>query len=205
MRESFWKIQKRCGDTRGFTLTELLATVLLVSMMSAAVAGGVAVVRRSLEGISLKANSELLLSTTVERMKDELRYAESVWVDSDGVLWYRSGSDSGERCFENASEQRGIALRYSETAPPVGTAGAEGNRILGEREILLVGQSARTEELYAALGSGAEAVSYETAANCFTIGRVAVYRRNGGSGEPLSELRDLKIRPVNREELSAAG
>lgn len=206
MRESFRKIQKRCSDTHGFTLTELLATMLLVSMMSAAVAGGAAVVQRSLERISLQANSELLLSMTVERMKDELRYAEDVRVDSDGVLLgYRSGSDGGERRFENAPGQKGIALRYSAAAPPLGMAGTEGNRILGERELLLVGQSARTEELYAVLGSGTEGISYERSANCFTIGQITVYRRNDGNGEPLSELRDVKISPVNRSAFLTEG
>lgn len=191
----------------GFTLTELLATVLIVSFMSLAVAGGVSVVKKSLESISLKANSEILLSLSIERIKDELRYAEAVITEdtNDGgivkVLSYTNNQDGGERRLKNDAAGRGIALEYlgEDISLSLNTE-TEGNRVIGERELLLVGQSIGDGELYALLGNGNDGLMYDKNTGDFIIGAIAVYRKDGAAA-PLSELKDIRVSPLNRETI----
>ena len=56
---------------KGFSLTELV----LVGLISAAVAGGISMVARSYTKVVDRADAEQLLSTTVSRITDELSYA----------------------------------------------------------------------------------------------------------------------------------
>lgn len=60
---------------KGFSLTELLVTLVLVGLISAAVAGGISMVARSYTKVVDRADAEQLLSTTVSRITDELSYA----------------------------------------------------------------------------------------------------------------------------------
>jgi len=61
---------------KGFSLTELLVTLVLVGLITTAVAGGIAMVARSYTRVVDRADAEQLLSTTVSRITDELSFAE---------------------------------------------------------------------------------------------------------------------------------
>ena len=61
---------------KGFSLTELLATLVLVGLITLAVAGGIGMVARSYSKVVDRADAEQLLSTTVSRITDELSFAE---------------------------------------------------------------------------------------------------------------------------------
>ena len=61
---------------KGFSLTELLATLVLVGLITLAVAGGIGMVARSYTKVVDRADAEQLLSTTVSRITDELSFAE---------------------------------------------------------------------------------------------------------------------------------
>ena len=61
---------------KGFSLTELLVTLVLVGLITTAVAGGIGMVARSYTKVVDRADAEQLLSTTVSRITDELSFAE---------------------------------------------------------------------------------------------------------------------------------
>ena len=61
---------------KGFSLTELLVTLVLVGLITTAVAGGISMVARSYTKVVDRADAEQLLSTTVSRITDELSFAE---------------------------------------------------------------------------------------------------------------------------------
>ena len=66
----------RLRAQEGFTLTELLVTLVLVGLITTAIAGGIAMVARSYTKVVDRADAEQLLSTTVSRITDELSFAE---------------------------------------------------------------------------------------------------------------------------------
>ena len=68
-------LRKRLRSHKGFSLSELLVTLILVGLISAAVAGGVSMVARSYTKVVDRADAEHLLSTTLNKMQDELCFA----------------------------------------------------------------------------------------------------------------------------------
>lgn len=60
----------------GFSLMELMVTVLLVSLLALTIGGGVTVVQRACRAVTLWANAQTLLSSTITAMQEKLRYAD---------------------------------------------------------------------------------------------------------------------------------
>ena len=88
-------LKRKLNNRKGFSLTELLAAVLILSMVSAVVAGGIPVAKDAYEKITLSANAQVMLSTSVSALRNELCKASEVKVVSgktDTVLEYFSTS-----------------------------------------------------------------------------------------------------------------
>ncbi|MEG0924791.1 MAG: hypothetical protein RSD90_03440 [Anaerovoracaceae bacterium] len=62
----------------GFTISEMLMAVLILSLIIIIIGGGVVVVKNSYQTISLKAEAEVLISTTITKVTDEFRFAKNV-------------------------------------------------------------------------------------------------------------------------------
>ncbi len=72
---------KKCG---GFTLTELLITVLILALVSAVVAAGVPSAISAHKKIVEKANAQLLLTTATNALRNELDMASDIEVTESG-------------------------------------------------------------------------------------------------------------------------
>ena len=83
MRIKRWLTHKK-NNRKGFSLTELLAAVLILSMVSAVVAGGIPVAKDAYEKITLSANAQVLLSTAISTLRNELSTASEIrFVDKE--------------------------------------------------------------------------------------------------------------------------
>ncbi|MBO8464215.1 MAG: prepilin-type N-terminal cleavage/methylation domain-containing protein [Firmicutes bacterium] len=71
-------MQKQQHAISGFTLTEMLVTLLLLSMTLLCIGGGVVVAKNSYDTISRKSEAQLLLSTTILSVTEELRNATNI-------------------------------------------------------------------------------------------------------------------------------
>ena len=67
----------------GVTLVEMLASVMLLTMLALMVGAGLGTSMRVYRGVVAQSEAELLLSTAVNALADELRYAWNV-VDDEG-------------------------------------------------------------------------------------------------------------------------
>ena len=80
---------------QGFSMTELLVTLILVGLITAAVAGGISMVARSYTKVVDRADAEQLLATTLNKMQDELGFArvdlETPKPDASGNWSFISG------------------------------------------------------------------------------------------------------------------
>ena len=63
---------KKIRDAHGFTLAETLLAVLILLMVSGIVAAGIPVAKKAYEKVVLAADAQLLLSTTVAELRDEI-------------------------------------------------------------------------------------------------------------------------------------
>ncbi len=72
----------KLNSRRGFSLTELLVAILILSMVSAVVAGGIPVAKDAYEKVTVSANAQVMLSTAISALKNELCTASDVKVGS---------------------------------------------------------------------------------------------------------------------------
>ena len=69
------KLIHKLRAQQGFSMTELLVTLVLVGLITTAVAGGISMVARSYTRVVDRADAEQLLATTLNKMQDELGFA----------------------------------------------------------------------------------------------------------------------------------
>lgn len=100
------RVRKKPNTASGFTLAETLMTVLILLMVSAVVAAGIPAASSAYAKVVDGANAQVLLSTTVTALRDELAVATEVTV-ADGAVTYRGAN--GARSRLSLSEE-GILL-----------------------------------------------------------------------------------------------
>lgn len=137
----------------GFTLAETLVAMLLMSFVGLIVTGGISMGAQVYGRIVERSNAELLLSTTLMEMRDELDRAEEVTLTGDAtngyiLVKYRS-SNTNWRALKDYDEfdpkpEDGEGIYIVPIVPDKGyvdnTPGAP---------LPLVTKAAATEELYA--------------------------------------------------------
>lgn len=96
----------RKHNSRGFTLSETLAAMLILALVIVITGGGVIVVKDAYQKITLRANAQVLMSTVITKVSDEFRYAE----DIDGQTFV-SGNSGYKMSFTN-DNTKGIMTTY---------------------------------------------------------------------------------------------
>ena len=88
-------IINRYNQKDGFSVAELLIAILILSMVSMVVAGGIPVARDAYNKITVSANKQVLLSTTVYALRSELGTATEIYNCDGNTIEYRSGKNGG--------------------------------------------------------------------------------------------------------------
>ena len=74
---------KKIRNQRGFTLTEMLATLIILGFVTLCVASGVATAVRCYRDLMFESESRLFISSLNESVKDTLRYAPKEKVSTE--------------------------------------------------------------------------------------------------------------------------
>lgn len=196
------KLRQVQSSRRGFSLAETLIAMLIMSFVGIIVTVGMMTALSVYGRITDQANAELLLSTTLIEMRDELDRAEEVKVITnaeDGCIVYYRFSDGNWRKLSNKeNDHKGIYLSYLSgynTQNPQGLSPAkdtEGNVIAPQ---LLVSSAAASKKLYAQFGG----IDYSN--GFFTVTDLKVYdskTKVGGQDKELSSLDSYRIRSLSR-------
>ena len=84
-------------EKAGFSIAELLVAILILSMVSTVVAGGIPVARDAYNRITVAANAQVLLSTAIYSLRSELSMASEIEIQDDAIcgyaICYRSGKN----------------------------------------------------------------------------------------------------------------
>lgn len=186
------KNQKR--NRGGFTLAETLIAVLILTMVAGIVAGGIPAARNALDKAVDTSHSQLLLSTTMTSLRNELATASSITcasetVNEDGsaaedpevvaarkIIYYVDSS--GAVCTLQSMDD---GIYVGKEASPDISSGV--NHPAPQR--LLVSEQAATKNLYAAFTSA----SYNN--GIVKIEGLKVCKKQGDSELVLSDLGDV--------------
>jgi len=126
------------SDRRGYTLAETLIAILILLMVASILAAGLPAAVNALNKAVDASHGQVLLSTTMTMMRDELSTASGI-VCNEKTITYTDAW--GSSCVLEVKGTDGIYL--SKTASPDGTGGA-GKQSNG----LLVSGKAATSGLY---------------------------------------------------------
>lgn len=77
------KLKEKLKTCRGFTLAETLITILILLMVVGIVAAGIPAAAGALDDVVETSNGQLLLSTTMTALREELSTARNIKVEAD--------------------------------------------------------------------------------------------------------------------------
>ena len=178
------KIRQKLNTKAGFTLAETLLAVLILLMVSSIVAAGVPAARNAYEKAVLGSNAQVLLSTTVSELRDELGTAWDVETDMYGDVYYFS-ADTGAKSKLYVENNRIMLQRFVD---------ADGLDVKSGEPAPLVSDAAATRDLYVIYDN----VSYDADDGVITFSGLRVLR--AATGDVLAETRkgkdSLKIRVI---------
>ncbi len=157
------------NDHRGFSIAELLVAILILSLVSTVVAGGIPVARDAYEKITLSANAQTMLSTAISALRNELCTASDVSVEDQTTLRYYSSSIQNYSKITMASDssnqdytgQSVVIQQYADSSSPASS--------------FLVSASAGDNELYVRYDS----VLYDEATGIISFVNLRVVDEDG--------------------------
>lgn len=94
-------------NRKGFSISELLMVVLILSLLTVILGSGFMVVKNSYEKITVKAEAQTLLSTTITKVTDEFRFAKYINAEDPKAVKFTSGNLGYEIWFENGDGNSG--------------------------------------------------------------------------------------------------
>ena len=128
------KLLHKLNKRQGFSLTEMLATVLIMGFVGIIITTGAATVQRVYRKVVAHANAQTALTTTITLMKDQLAFAdpESIGNASGTGAGFENSQtivfqnlNSGEQTITlnpgNGAANRGFTLTYSAAGTGTGT------------------------------------------------------------------------------------
>ena len=127
------KLLHKLNKRQGFSLTEMLATVLIMGFVGIIITTGAATVQRVYRKVVAHANAQTALTTTITLMKDQLAFADPESIgDGSGTGAFSGVSqtisfqnlNSGEQTImlNPSTSNRGFTLTYSAAGTGTGAS-----------------------------------------------------------------------------------
>ncbi len=110
MRSILKKLKK---GKAGFSLAETLIAILILLMVSAIVAGAMPAAASAYQKTVDAANAQILLSTAMTVLRDELATATDISVVNTTKIEYKSGNTGNKSKIESNIEETGIGIQIS--------------------------------------------------------------------------------------------
>lgn len=174
---------KKIKHNAGMTLAETLLAVLILLLASSIVATGVPAARNAYEKVILSSNAELLLSTTIMALRNNLSTAKSIQINGDnrGLSYY-----DVETGYRYTLENEGINERDGIWIYTNAKDGEDARRLVSEAS----STAASKGDLYVTF----TAVSLTTEASGKYLNFKKLQVKHGSS--ILTELEDYSIRVI---------
>ena len=97
------KIKNRITELKAFTLAEALIAILIMLLVSAIMVAGIPVAIRAYDNVVIASNAEILLSTGMAALRNELSTAKEITADNrdgdQGIRFFNEATGSTSRIF----------------------------------------------------------------------------------------------------------
>lgn len=175
----------RKSNRSGFTLTETLFAVMIMMLVSATLAAGLPVAASALREAVDASHAQVLLSTTMTAMRDELSMAKDiVWeVDETGkgkISYTDSAGVHSTIQFKDDSSSLGIFLSKNAALNGSGDAGST----VTKRDRRIVSDQAATDGLYEKFSD----ITCDNENGIVSINGLQVCRKKDGEDHVLADL-----------------
>ncbi len=150
------RIMRKLKSSGGFSLAELLVATLILVMVSVVTVGGIPTARNAYEKVTMGANAQVLLSTAIAALRNELGTASGVSVSDDTTITYTSAATGGT-CVLYTEDTDGIMLQqYIGFTTAAGSTVSAGTDSVAEGMTdQLISDAAATDDLYVTYGGAA--------------------------------------------------
>ncbi len=132
-----YRIKQHIKDQRGFTLSETMIALLIMVLVFGVVTAGIPPAINALSKIVDSSNAQLLMSTTMTRMRDELGKADDVSFSGNSISY--TGSDGLKRVIESVDTGNAPGIYLNQYA---------GSATTPQLTTLLVSNEASNKNLY---------------------------------------------------------
>ena len=178
----------------GFTLTEVLATVIIVGLVSMMMAGGIMLANKQFASSMAHSQAQQLYTTIAETIDSDLRYVGNTTsdfaVDSDGVH-YKSEKHGDETLADNNY----LYLRTLDDKGNVQDMGLYGQLALCTKDETtknrLLGKGSYNNGLVVKINS----LTYDKTIDCFVV-KMSVAQKND-TANPIINAKEFTIKALN--------
>lgn len=206
--------KKKIKDRSGFSLAEVLVTVIILLLVTATVATGIPAASRAYSKVVNAANAQVLMSTTIIRLREELGTADNIITSETVTINNLDGTSSTKDTAISYDNSFGVRNTISLFKGSVTATYMEGEKQISETITStkgnifiqeykgydssykfyhpLVSDSAGGQKLYITYDS----VEYEN--GVITFNKIAVYNKHIATEEqtPLAYMESFMIRTL---------
>ena len=176
------KFRLRLRQNTGFSLAETLMAVLILSMVTGIVAVGVPAATRAYRNAIDASHAQVLLSTTMTALRDELSTSKITKVDGKTIKYTDENGIKSQITVEGKNENERIYLYKAKT----NVGDSEPSWDTGANKRLLISDKAATSNMYAKYTSVESVPSDSEPISIVKIKGLCVMRGNN----PISDLGD---------------
>ncbi|NLC75578.1 MAG: prepilin-type N-terminal cleavage/methylation domain-containing protein [Clostridiales bacterium] len=134
-------VSSKLNNDHGFSLTELLAVIAIMSLVTLAIAAGAVTAVRVYKQVSIKANAQTLLATSITAMSDEFEHAVVDDAESEKTEKKAITIDGDKKGCSFLSEKRGVEIKISNNS-------TDGIYVNAQASLPLVTKKTNTYDLY---------------------------------------------------------
>ena len=177
-------IKRKLGSRNGFSMMELLMATLILALGGSIIVEGVPLAAEVCRKVVDYSNAQVLLSTTLTRLRDELGTAQEITPPDPGKTLKYICADGSESVIYIPAGGQGIYLR-------------EYNDMVASSEMkydhLLVSNAASNKNLYMTYADFDD-TTYNSSDGVITFENLEVKRDTDGTDETLVSIDEYKIR-----------
>ena len=131
MREYKVRTIEKLRSGKGFSIAEALVAVLILLLVSGVVAAGIPAAGRAYDNVVQVSNAEVLLSTSMSALRNELGMAKDIEVNGNAVDYYNEGFATKSKL--NIADNEGIMYQRYAADEIIGNKGGEPVRLVSEK------------------------------------------------------------------------